>query len=264
MNASKITTLVVLLLAAGCPDSGQERNCTDGIDNDNNGSTDCDDTQCMGDPACAGDSEICNDTVDNDGDGLIDCDDPGCLSAAECDPSGQDGGLSDGGHDDGGPGDGGGGFDAGGAVPLDEDPAGDLDPGAGHPALDIVRSGVFQTPSGDALWFRVTFADGWRPPSTLFSWFARVQIDGDRESAAVVTQHHDGEDLTFTEGSPDIVATFRDEPMGFRVQVMLPVGFTPMTYRISSGVLRTTDGTLVQDFTLPFSAIDALTYPFIL
>lgn len=50
--------------------------CDDGIDNDDDGLTDCDDsTDCSQDPACSAPSEpeICNDGIDNDGDGLTDC-----------------------------------------------------------------------------------------------------------------------------------------------------------------------------------------------
>ena len=50
---------------------------TDGIDNDGDELTDCDDRDCRKDPACSGggEQEICDDEIDNDGDGKIDCDD---------------------------------------------------------------------------------------------------------------------------------------------------------------------------------------------
>jgi len=51
--------------------------CDDGIDNDGDGLTDCNDSvDCSSDPACSApppETEICNDGIDNDGDGLTDC-----------------------------------------------------------------------------------------------------------------------------------------------------------------------------------------------
>ncbi len=49
--------------------------CDDGIDNDEDGRTDCaDQKDCGKDPACsASGGEICNDGIDNDGDGKVDC-----------------------------------------------------------------------------------------------------------------------------------------------------------------------------------------------
>jgi chitodextrinase len=59
--------------------------CGDGVDNDEDGLTDCDDPECAGDPACLPPPiEICGDGVDNDEDGLTDCDDPQCDSAPIC------------------------------------------------------------------------------------------------------------------------------------------------------------------------------------
>jgi hypothetical protein len=55
--------------------------CDDGTDEDLDGQTDCDDIDCATDPACMTES-ACSDGVDGDGDGLTDCDDPEC--AAEC------------------------------------------------------------------------------------------------------------------------------------------------------------------------------------
>ncbi|MBA2321157.1 MAG: hypothetical protein H0V89_08375, partial [Deltaproteobacteria bacterium] len=51
--------------------------CDDGIDNNADGLTDCDDLSCVGDPACAG-IESCMNGVDDDLDGLDDCDDVDC------------------------------------------------------------------------------------------------------------------------------------------------------------------------------------------
>ena len=64
-------------------------NCADGVDNDEDGLTDCDDPDCLEDPECQAanlegqpflielpvPAEICSDGIDNDGDGKIDCKD---------------------------------------------------------------------------------------------------------------------------------------------------------------------------------------------
>ena len=64
----------------GAP-SATETNCSDGIDEDCDTGTDCDDADCLGDPACftcTPSPEVCEDGVDNDCDELIDCFDPDC------------------------------------------------------------------------------------------------------------------------------------------------------------------------------------------
>ncbi|MFT5586607.1 MAG: hypothetical protein ACI9VR_004206 [Cognaticolwellia sp.] len=53
--------------------SGED--CTDGVDNNNNGLVDCADPRCFT-GACV---EDCSDGVDNDGDSVVDCDDPDCF-----------------------------------------------------------------------------------------------------------------------------------------------------------------------------------------
>jgi hypothetical protein len=58
-----------------------EDSCTDNVDNDNDGLTDCQDPACSDNPACP---EICNNQVDDDGNGLVDCNDPECLSSPFC------------------------------------------------------------------------------------------------------------------------------------------------------------------------------------
>ena len=64
--------------------------CTDGIDNDGNGQTDCDDQLCTFlDPACTGGGggtpeQDCTNGADDDGDGAVDCDDSDCSSDAAC------------------------------------------------------------------------------------------------------------------------------------------------------------------------------------
>ncbi|MGQ0792462.1 MAG: choice-of-anchor Q domain-containing protein [Deltaproteobacteria bacterium] len=59
--------------------------CADGEDNDSDGTTDCNDSQCIGDPACveAGGVE-CSDGIDNDNDGNTDCLDSDCFNAPDC------------------------------------------------------------------------------------------------------------------------------------------------------------------------------------
>ena len=56
-------------------DGGDPEVCDDGIDNDDDGMTDCDDRDCRNDVACTGGTlpEVCDDGIDNDGDGKIDC-----------------------------------------------------------------------------------------------------------------------------------------------------------------------------------------------
>lgn len=96
--------------AGGLPVEGS---CTDGLDGDANGATDCADDACALDPACSGAGGAgggggaggaggggaggaggalptrelaCDDRRDDDGDGATDCEDPDCLGAAICDP----------------------------------------------------------------------------------------------------------------------------------------------------------------------------------
>lgn len=68
----------------------QEANCTDGLDNDGDGLTDCADLNCAFRPVCIDDGGVagetnCTDGIDNDGDNLIDCTDLNCLSDPACD-----------------------------------------------------------------------------------------------------------------------------------------------------------------------------------
>ncbi len=59
--------------------------CSDGIDNDLDGLTDCADDDCASDIACTGPvPEVCTDGIDNDSDGMVDCADDDCASATEC------------------------------------------------------------------------------------------------------------------------------------------------------------------------------------
>lgn len=56
--------------------------CSDGVDNDADGLSDCDDTDCSADAACA--EGNCSDGSDGDGDGFTDCDDSDCSTDAAC------------------------------------------------------------------------------------------------------------------------------------------------------------------------------------
>ncbi len=59
--------------------------CDDATDNDADGTTDCDDSDCAADPACL--VEVCDNHIDDDLDGYTDCADSDCLGTAECQPS---------------------------------------------------------------------------------------------------------------------------------------------------------------------------------
>jgi serine protease AprX len=69
--------------------SAKENICDDAIDDDRDGQTDCDDTDCASDPVCgATEPEICGDGKDNDGDGATDCADSDCAADPVCLPEG--------------------------------------------------------------------------------------------------------------------------------------------------------------------------------
>ncbi len=84
-----ITTVMGLMLgAAACgsdPATGSEV-CTDGVDNDDDGLIDCDDSDCAAEPACDAPitETVCDDGIDDDDDGLIDCDDSDCAADPAC------------------------------------------------------------------------------------------------------------------------------------------------------------------------------------
>ena len=62
--------------------------CDNGIDDNVDGLTDCDDPACALDAACTGaapaDGENCTNDVDDDDNGLTDCDDPACFGNSAC------------------------------------------------------------------------------------------------------------------------------------------------------------------------------------
>jgi len=88
-------TVTLALLASSCsiitdfsPDRFLEQSeelCSDGVDNDGNGSIDCADGSCKTFDFCHEDSEArCQDGLDNDADDHIDCRDPDCCSQPRC------------------------------------------------------------------------------------------------------------------------------------------------------------------------------------
>ncbi len=75
-----------LQVECDCVPTGPEV-CWDGVDNDCNGQTDCDDWQCAGSPQCPcvpTGPEVCWDGVDNDCDGATDCADSDCAGSPQC------------------------------------------------------------------------------------------------------------------------------------------------------------------------------------
>ena len=148
--------------------------CSDNIDNDGDGSVDCDDADCDGQVGCV--AEVCDNGVDDDGDGDIDCGDADCASDSACIPEGD--------CDDGVDGDGDGDVDcdddecAGEDVVcgevcdngLDDDADGDIDcddvdcetdddclgtePGVGGTCQDVFELGCGDTDS----WFNYSIA----------------------------------------------------------------------------------------------------------
>ena len=62
-----------------------ELNCANGVDDDADGATDCDDSDCADNPACASGSELnCANGIDDDADGATDCDDSDCAADPAC------------------------------------------------------------------------------------------------------------------------------------------------------------------------------------
>lgn len=62
---------------------GSETDCRDGVDEDADGATDCDDSDCTGDATCTPESE-CEDAIDSDLDGATDCEDSDCADLLLC------------------------------------------------------------------------------------------------------------------------------------------------------------------------------------
>jgi len=71
-----------------CISLSTEANCSDLVDNDGDSAVDCDDADCVNDPACQlVPVENCSDLVDNDGDSAVDCDDADCANDPACQPN---------------------------------------------------------------------------------------------------------------------------------------------------------------------------------
>jgi len=66
-----------------CPSGGSGENCFNGIDDDGDGLSDCNDPDCSSDPSCV--DENCTNNIDDDGDGYVDCDDTECWNESSCD-----------------------------------------------------------------------------------------------------------------------------------------------------------------------------------
>ncbi|MEK6840104.1 MAG: hypothetical protein AABX72_04115, partial [Nanoarchaeota archaeon] len=70
---------------------------TNGVDDDGDGLSDCNDPDCVTDPACV--VEICTNGIDDDGDGFTDCSDPDCFIDPTCQVAGSleicDNGIDD-------------------------------------------------------------------------------------------------------------------------------------------------------------------------
>ncbi len=76
---------VALALCNGLCGTPPVEICNNGLDDDYDTLTDCEDPDCEGEPNCGpGPGEICANGVDDDGDGLVDCDDPECAGFPQC------------------------------------------------------------------------------------------------------------------------------------------------------------------------------------
>jgi hypothetical protein len=86
--------------AANCRPTDED--CDNGVDDNDDGNTDCDDPQCAAAPNCEEPPvlENCDNNVDDDGDGDTDCDDSECANQPVCDVGGEGEGEGEG--EDGG------------------------------------------------------------------------------------------------------------------------------------------------------------------
>ncbi len=71
-------------LAVSVLDGDVEYDCDDGVDEDADGATDCDDTDCSAQQVCV--REDCSNGADDDGDGATDCEDEDCTQDPACLP----------------------------------------------------------------------------------------------------------------------------------------------------------------------------------
>jgi hypothetical protein len=84
---SVVCTVVYIFIA--CQNDNQQQlppreNCSNGIDDDGDGFTDCDDYECAWSSFCQPAVEICNNGIDDDGDQMIDCQDYDCAGNSVC------------------------------------------------------------------------------------------------------------------------------------------------------------------------------------
>ena len=194
------------------PDS--ETVCDDGVDEDEDGDTDCDDSDCVDDDACiANTAEACSGGTDEDGDTFVDCDDDDCWNDAAC---------------------------------YQVDDPTDLDGTNGDPSLDIDKSRATLA-NGTATFF-LTFDGPWPPSSTFYSWFAYVEIDNDGNTpvAAVTISRHDGVDAIEPYLVPMANVTVRQVPRGIWVR-MTGVNAAGEKYYVESGIQKENPGTRVTD-----------------
>lgn len=83
---STSSNVLGLAAAAGLPVLSAEADCSNNIDDDADGVSDCDDSDCDGNNSCLTETETsCSNDVDDDGDGDIDCDDSDCNDNSLCD-----------------------------------------------------------------------------------------------------------------------------------------------------------------------------------
>ncbi len=83
--AFESSTLYFMSDIHGSENSDFETTCNDGMDDDNDGATDCADPDCAS--FCEGSGgEVCGDSLDNDQNGATDCDDAACSNFVGCQP----------------------------------------------------------------------------------------------------------------------------------------------------------------------------------
>jgi len=74
---------IIAIAPETCPGAEPETLCKDGIDNDQDGKTDCADSDCAANPVCLPET-LCKDGIDNDQDGKTDCADSDCAANPNC------------------------------------------------------------------------------------------------------------------------------------------------------------------------------------
>jgi hypothetical protein len=211
--------LLLLSLLVACGGGGAtpetETACNDGEDEDADGTTDCDDTDCATAPECP-QLEVCTGGADEDADTFIDCEDDDCWGDPAC-------------------------------FKIDDDT--DLPGPNGDPALDIDKFSVTLA-SGTATFFS-TFDAPWPPSTTFYSYYLRFEIanDGNTPVAVTTVQRHDGVDDIIEQGIPANAVTVRQTPRGVWVR-MVGVQSIGEKYYVESGIQKSNPGTRVTDYTV--------------